>query len=309
MTHQELESYFGKLKRVAGDKLGKELTTTHSTVTDYYSKSAFYYKKFHSPEGAMHLPISFSNKDSHLYKLRYQADTVKQIIQENKYTSVLELGCGMGFNSRYLAENLPEVEFEAVDITVQNIEFASKKAEALKNVSFRYGDFDNLQIDPKKYDLIFAVETLCHSKGLKSLINAAADKLNPNGRIVIFDGYEKEKGGELSDIAEKEAYKLLCWGFALDKFQQLEEITDESNYPHLEMEELTEFSENVLPNMIVFQNGSKNTLKYPLLLKLLLNLRIVPMALVKQLSAGLFGSYFIQSGFLGYYKVVLRKME
>ena len=64
---------------------------------------------------------------------------------------------------------------------------------------------------------------------------------------------------------------------------------------------------NVLSNALAFQNGAKKALQYPLLLKTLLKLRLVPLALLKQISAGLFSHYFIQKNYLGYYKLEITK--
>jgi 16S rRNA A1518/A1519 N6-dimethyltransferase RsmA/KsgA/DIM1 with predicted DNA glycosylase/AP lyase activity len=56
----------------------------------------------------MHLPISFSDKTSHNKKLLYQADFINETINRYNYSNILELGCGMGFNTNYLAKKSKE---------------------------------------------------------------------------------------------------------------------------------------------------------------------------------------------------------
>ncbi|NIP32751.1 hypothetical protein GWO25_02505, partial [Candidatus Saccharibacteria bacterium] len=65
---------------------------------NYYTGSAPLYRRFHSPEGGMHLPIENSSNETHQQKLLFQANCVGTIIKKFKYQKVLELGCGTGFN-------------------------------------------------------------------------------------------------------------------------------------------------------------------------------------------------------------------
>ena len=309
MNKDELMKYSSRIYNIVGEKLIIEETISNEVISDYYAKSAFYYKKFHSSEGAMHLPISFSDKTSHHKKLLYQADFINETINKYNYSNILELGCGMGFNTNYLAKKNAEKKFTGIDLTANNIKHAIKKSEEFKNTIFIQNDFDSIILEEKKYDLIFAVETLCHSKNLIDLIKKFIDKLTENGRIVIFDGYVKQGEIDLTDKFEKQAYKLLLWGFALEGFQKLDEIIDSEKLDTVNCEDITEYTENVLSNSLVFQKGAQKTLRFPFLLKILLKTRVISLAFIKQLSAGLFGAYFMKKGYLGYYKLELTKKK
>lgn len=307
MTKDELIKYTATINNIVGAKLIKEENISSQIISDYYSKSAFFYKKYHSPEGAMHLPISFSDGSSHKKKLLYQADYIDETIHKYNYSNILELGCGMGFNTNYLAKKNPERKFTGIDLTSNNIKHALDKSKELNNTTFIENDFDNATLPENKYELIFAVETLCHSKNLIDLILNFTDKLSKNGRIIIFDGYVKQGATVLTDSHEKEAYKLLSWGFALESFQQLDKIINSEKLNNVHFKDRTEYTENVLSNYLSFQRGAKSTLRFPLLLKILLKTRIISLTLIKQLSAGLFGPHFLKNGYLGYYKLELTK--
>ncbi len=307
MKHEELEKYCKLIHHISGKEIVEKEEVSNNVVSDYYSKSAFFYKKFHSKEGAMHLPISFSNKDSHTSKLLYQADSIHNTIQEHGFSKVLELGCGMGFNSTYLAEKNPNVKFTGVDLTPNNIKEAQNNAKELSNITFRQMDFDNMADLEDQYDVIFAVETLCHSTDVAQVIANISRRLSSNGKIIIYDGYVRPDAVPLTDTFEKQAYQLLSWGFAMTEFQDLGALQSSSKLEHLKIEEVKDYSENVLPNYKAFQRGAIKAFKYPRILKLLLNMKLISMALIKQMSAGLFGPYLIQKGYLGYYKLVISK--
>lgn len=58
MNKDEVIKYANKIDNIVGQKEIGKAHVSNEIISDYYTKSAFYYKKFHSSEGAMHLPIS-----------------------------------------------------------------------------------------------------------------------------------------------------------------------------------------------------------------------------------------------------------
>lgn len=303
IKQSELQRYCNRIITIAGSKRVNNETISSDVVTKYYTQSAFYYRKFHSPQGAMHLSVSFSSTDSHHSKLLFQANAVNEIIRQHSYSSILELGCGMGFNTIHLAECNKDKHFTAIDLTANNILEAQKNSHHLTNVHFSQGNFDSLEMK-QQFDVIFAVETLCHSANFDTLLPLLAKLLRKGGRLVIFDGYVNTTSAALQSV-EQTAYRLLLWGFALEQFQRLAQVQTQNT--DLTLESATDYTENILPNYLSFQRGSKKALRHWWLLAVVFRLRLIPLALIKQLSAGLFGPYFLKSGYLGYYKIVLTK--
>lgn len=305
MTNDNIDQHINNLYKIVDKRTIFENLNSPRSVAEYYHKSAFLYKKFHSPAGAMHLPIEFE-KDSHANKLKYQAETVRLEIEKHGYSKVLELGCGMGFNTTHLAQSLPDVHFSGIDLTPQSIKFAKKSSKDLSNVNFRCADFDQLEVDSEKYDLIFAVETLCHSLDLTAVLKKASRMLNSNGRIVIFDGYIADDA-DLTNKRFHEAYKINTWGFALYEYQSLVEARNIVHSTSLKLESEVDLTPNILPNVKTFDRGSKSALKYPLLLKTLIKLRIIPLVYIKQFASGMTGTYLLYNNVMKYYKFVFVK--
>lgn len=304
ISQEKLSYYTKKLRRIAGlDSLNEEIIDSE-VVSNYYKISSFYYRNFHSSKGAMHLPIVENASQKHHEKLLFQANTVANYIQENKYKQVLELGCGMGFNAKYIASKLNGVQFTALDLTPQNIRFAKKSASST-NINFIEGDFDNLSFGNQTFDLIYGIETLCHSKKIDELIIQLESLLNPKGKIVIFDGYIKPDTLLLKTKADRDAYNMLSWGFAMERFQSLEEVLSVAEKADLKINKVVDYSQNVLSNLLAFQKGAIKALSYSFLLRFFRKIHLLPTDVVKQIAAGLFGAHFIQTNYLGYYKVEL----
>ncbi len=304
ISEEYLNKYANKIFKIVGEKQLNAESVNAKTVQDYYTGSSIYYRTFHSPDGAMHLPIEFSRSEKHKDKLLYQAKSVKKIIEENNYREVLELGCGMGFNSGYLASQLPNVNFTAVDLTEDNIRRAKKKHKEKSNLNFLVGNFDKAQFGEKKYDLVFAIETLCHSADVVSVIASLKPFLNPGGRIIIYDGYINPETPELTKEITQ-AHKMISWGFAMNSFQELKEIINSDKLQGFKINELKDYTPNILPNYRMILKGSSVGLTFPLLLKFLIAVKLVSPALIKQFSAGIFGYYLLQEKYLGYYKLEL----
>ncbi|WP_235297160.1 class I SAM-dependent methyltransferase [Portibacter marinus] len=309
MTKDDLAFYNAKIAGVVGSEEHFDKSFSNDVLDDYYTKSAFFYKKFHSPDGAMHLPIAFSEEATHKSKLKYQANAVGQMIKKNGYTHVLELGCGMGFNTIHLANQFPTVEFMAIDINDTNLTFARSKAKNINNASFQAGDFNFLEHFEGRYDLIFAVETLCYSRDFNDVIQSAAELLTENGRIVIFDGFKTPTRTAALNKIEEKAYQMFCWGFSLPDFKNYKDATMVENIAPLKLEESAEYSNHVMPNFLSFQKSAKLTLRWNFFLKLFTRMNWIPLAFIQQLSAGLMGPYFLEKRYVGYYKIVFHKEQ
>lgn len=306
MNQQEMAKYCQRLYKIMNQASIQKEQVTSAVVNDYYKDSAFFYRRFHSKQGAMHLPIAAQKGSSHEEKLRHQAQVVHQLLETNPYTNVLELGCGMGFNTIELAKQHPDCQFTGIDLTTSNIDYAKAQAKDLPQVTFQQGNFDKMEATAAAYDLIFAVETLCHSNDIIQLLKTISQLLKKGGRLVLFDGYVQQNA-TLKNETEQQAYRLLNWGFALEAFQPLASVLQVQEDGSLKLEHQINYSEQVLPNFLVFQEGAKRALRFPQLLKLLYRLRIVPLAFIQQLSAGLFGPVFLQNQYLGYYQLVFVK--
>ena len=108
--------------------------------------------------------------------------------------SVLDVGCGRGFCTFYLANLMPDVKFRGVDVVPRHAEFAAQ--EALKggyeNVHFSTGDATRLNELGEKFDVIFSVEAMCHldtDQKMRDFLRSAASSLNSKGKIVLVDGF------------------------------------------------------------------------------------------------------------------------
>jgi SAM-dependent methyltransferase len=107
---------------------------------------------------------------------------------------VLEVGCGRGYCSLYLAGCFPETLFVGVDVVDRHVEVATQAAKdgGYRNVEFRQQDILEGGGGGEKYGLIFGVESLCYmdsTEKRQGFMLKSAASLKQRGCVVIVDGF------------------------------------------------------------------------------------------------------------------------
>lgn len=159
-------------------------------VGKYYRQSIPGYSRMYNPWQCMHVALQgdgVSEEDGYFF----QADAAAMLIPGRPGARVLELGCGLGANIRYMAENHPDVEFVGLDLIKEHVARARKSGKAQSNASFVCASFDAPPDTIGSFDVIFAVEALCYAQSLDTIARNALRLLRPGGHLVLFDAHRK----------------------------------------------------------------------------------------------------------------------
>lgn len=182
---------------------------TESVVTRYYLQSRWGYERY-NPGAAMHMALSDDGR-YHEERLRAQAERVIEEARRIGAKRILELGCGQAFNARVIAAELPQVEVVATDLIDEHIDRANARGADLPNFRAVRSSFTELPDDLGQFDLIFAVETLCHAPDIAPVIERIKTRLAPRGTFMFYDAFRRTDWESKSDDL-KEALVLneLC---------------------------------------------------------------------------------------------------
>jgi arsenite methyltransferase len=177
-----VDKVFG-LDRVLADE-GRDMTAA------YYIQSRLGYHRVHSDQGCMHVAL---NPDGVFSREGYLAQprTVALAITETRARDVLELGAGIGFNSRWLAAQHPGTRFQALDLMPHHVAKARKMARALTNLHVAQGDFSILPFPDASFDVVFGIETLCYTTDLAQVTGEIARVLRPGGQFIMYDPFRR----------------------------------------------------------------------------------------------------------------------
>ena len=197
---------------------GRSIDLEH--VAEYYRQSDRGYKLFHSREGALHIALGC---DGHRDKSGYgrQAEIFAEHLHAANAQHAIELGCGMGFNVRWLAEHEPEKTFLGVDLTESHINTATRAASHLDNAQFAVANYEQLPYADVSFDAALSVESMCQTGNLEQALREAHRVLKPGGRLVVVDCF---RGGPLDSFADnlRQAALLVEKSTAVDSFSTVE---------------------------------------------------------------------------------------
>jgi tocopherol O-methyltransferase len=109
-----------------------------------------------------------------------------------KYGSdILDIGCGMGASSLYLAEKF-RASTIGITISPVQVEMATKaSSETRLDCEFLLMDAETMTFD-KQFDLLWSIESISHYHDRKSFFSSAARLLKPGGTFAFTDWFKKE---------------------------------------------------------------------------------------------------------------------
>jgi SAM-dependent methyltransferase len=169
-----------------------------SRVRSYYDSNTWKFLITGS-QGAIHrelwAPGIVRKRDAMHHAHALVVDEVKALGSGGQ-ARVLDLGCGVGAATQYVAERLP-VEILGVSISPVQIRTARRwlrlrRKALLGTCVFREADFCALPADLTGIDLAFAIEAFVHAPDSAAFFREVSRALRPGGRLVIIDDFLSE---------------------------------------------------------------------------------------------------------------------
>lgn len=105
--------------------------------------------------------------------------------------AILDVGCGTGASSIYLAKHY-KVEATGITISPVQVDLATQAA-ATENVSamFLLMDAEAMKFQ-KCFDVVWSVESVSHYQDIPNFFASAVSLLKPNGTIAVIDWFKKQ---------------------------------------------------------------------------------------------------------------------
>lgn len=119
--------------------------------------------------------------------------------------SILELGCGWGSLTCYMAKKFPDSKIIAVSNSKDQKEFILKRCEKnnIKNIEVITADMNDFTID-QTFDRIVSIEMFEHMRNYKKLFKRISSFLNSQGKIFIHIFTHKEYAYPFEDKSESD---------------------------------------------------------------------------------------------------------
>ncbi|MBV9059187.1 MAG: methyltransferase domain-containing protein [Pseudonocardiales bacterium] len=166
-----------------------------SSLTDaivgYYDQTWLDYRLLWlNPDNlAVHFGYADENTRSHTDALKNMNRVLADRVQVKAGDRILDAGCGVGGSALWLAK---ERRAEVVGITlaarqVQKARSYAARRNLTHRVHFEVADFTATPFPDASFDVVWAVESLCHAADKAAFYQEAARVLRPGGRVVVAD--------------------------------------------------------------------------------------------------------------------------
>jgi SAM-dependent methyltransferase len=136
---------------------------------------------------------------SHYYK-NSRKRLIREIVKISP-DSLLEIGCGLGYVTKYILDENSNCDVFGMDISKTAISKAKKK---FPNIEFIEGDIRSAGLKMhKKYDIIILNQLLWYVlTSLKQSIENCTSMLNPEGKIIVSQAFLKTPQKYGKDICD-----------------------------------------------------------------------------------------------------------
>ncbi len=127
-------------------------------------------------------------------RLQDQASTLVELLHvDTSYppgSRVLEAGCGVGAQTVTLAENSPQAQITAIDISHSSVAQARERVREAghHNVHVEQGDIFDLSFEPETFDHVFVCFVLEHLDDPAEALRRLQRVLSRGGTITVIEG-------------------------------------------------------------------------------------------------------------------------
>lgn len=221
---------------------------SNKDVEQYYDLSQTHYKRVWDLKRSRSLHYGYwdsSTKNFHEALLN-----INKILAAkagiDKHHKVLDAGCGIGGSSLWLAKN--------IGCNVTGISLSAKQVQTANNLSqvenlqsmaiFEQQDFTATNYEAESFDIIWAIESVCHANNKSNFLNEAYRLLKKGGKLILADFFKKE------NLAEKEAALIKQWanGWAINDFATIEKFTEQLNNAGFHQTNIEDATAKIIPS-------------------------------------------------------------
>jgi ubiquinone/menaquinone biosynthesis C-methylase UbiE len=300
---KELDRYLKKVNSIFPAKNIVCENIDGDSIVNYYRKSSALYKYIHSHAGAVHLALNY---DGIFNKKGYyaQLNEIFDFINGSQIKNVLELGCGKGFNSIFMAKKMPAIKFSGIDITDNHLKIARSKSRYIENLNFSYGDFHRLDFEDSSFDLIFELESICHAHDSRQVLSEVYRVLKKGGQFIVYDGFRQTGFESLPDNLVQAAI-ITEKSLAVNRFEKIDAWLEMAVQTGFQIKVKQDLSQAVLPNLGKLQLLANKYFDFPFLSKIFI--RKFRQYTLMNCMAVLLMPFTMYNKAHCYYKIILEK--
>ncbi len=196
---------------------------TGQQIVDYYDACNIDYRLIWNLDKsyAMHFGYWDKKVKNFSQSLERENEVLAEMARIKSSDVVLDAGCGVGGSSIFLAKKFG-CEVVGITLSRKQADAAAKNAErngVAGNTEFLVMDFENITLPNEKFDVVWAIESVCHANSKKKFLEGMGRILKPNGRLIVADGFAVKE--DYND-SEKNIMQKWLSGWAVNSLETIE---------------------------------------------------------------------------------------
>lgn len=174
----------------------------HTSQREYYKQIVHYYAEkcdeylYGANRAALAIHAGYT--DDHVQDYTESLHNMNAVLAERAAIRpaerVLDAGCGVGGSAIWLGKHR-QARVVGISLVHRQLSFASRFAleEGVPDqLAFQAADFTRTPFADESFDVVWAIESVCHALDKAEFIQEAARVLKPGGRLVVADGFQSK---------------------------------------------------------------------------------------------------------------------
>jgi tocopherol O-methyltransferase len=186
------------------------MTIRTNDITDYYNQTLNHYQQHwnlnHSK--ALHYGLWYHNTKNLSEALENTNQKIAELGDVQKKHTLLDAGCGIGGTAMYLASNfhckVNGITLSEKQLLVGNKHILAKGLDPF--VQLEIMNFELTKFSDNSFDLVYGIESICHSTNKEKFLQEAYRLLRPGGKLIVIDFFQDKK-----ILTNKEAQIMTNW--------------------------------------------------------------------------------------------------
>ena len=197
----------------------------------------------------MHHGYYGKNGNYRLDRRQAQIDLIEELLlwagydEDNKPQNIIDVGCGIGGSTLYLAQKFGS---EATGITLSPVQASRAKervAEAgLEQISFEVANALKMPFEENTFDLVWSLESGEHMPDKAKFLTECYRVLKPGGKMIFATWCHRETNSLAGDLTSsevahlKEIYRVYCLPYVIS-LSEYREIATECGFQNLKSDD------------------------------------------------------------------------
>lgn len=223
--------------------------TDARAIVTYYRAAEFDYRVFWRLRSQMAMHYGYWDTSTRTFAAALQREN--QVLAEwagiRNSDVVLDAGCGVGGSAIYLGRTIG-CRVLGITLSPAQVRTATRNAARSKIsglVDFEVRDYVATGLPDASFDVVWAIESVCHAERKIDFLREAYRLLRPGGRLIVADGFALR-----DDLSPDEAALMHSWldGWRCPSVATVDQFRSDVRTAGFDVVREQDATENVLPS-------------------------------------------------------------